>query len=89
MSEKVLGFKEKDADIILTGVGKEVWTQINIDENNFVPVVSLEWLERYCKRKEMQDFDVVELETGREGEIILYVNKEDLLSSARKEVETK
>ena len=42
MTEKVLGFKEKDASLENPGI----WI---IDMNKLVPVVSVEWLEKYCK----------------------------------------
>jgi len=70
MSEKVLGFKEKDvSDLIWTecGTGKQtilVYTSPHASEVakgkklqtyrevELVPVVSLEWLEKWCKKKE-------------------------------------
>jgi len=47
MSEKVLGFKEKDSDKFEERLNFPA--EITIDENKLVPVVSVEWLEKYCK----------------------------------------
>ncbi len=43
MTEKVLGFKEKDV------LDNPLWVRLIIDKTSLVPVVSIEWLENYQK----------------------------------------
>lgn len=71
MSEKVLGFKEKDAKHI-TGKPRFMPDYREINDDKLVPVVSLDWLEKWCKKHETLR-DCVDI-----GE---------LLSAARKEAE--
>lgn len=77
MVEKVLGFKEKDLEELIysltacLGVGGA--SRLMHFPDKSVPVVSLEWLEKWCN----------------ENELFKAVNTEQLLDAARKESERK
>ena len=53
MSEKVLGFKEKNADIEKLN---EDWIELEINQKDFIPVVSLEWLEKELRDLNFTDY---------------------------------
>ena len=86
MSEKVLGFYKKDA-----------WkrhpenTDFCIEEKDFVPVVSVEWLEKYCKKnKGLACYDcVLEQKVGHKDNPKDFVSVDDLLVAVRKEARKK
>ena len=46
MNEKVLGFKEREAFAYCD-------CHYRIDKTKLVPVISLAWLEKWCKRKQV------------------------------------
>lgn len=74
MSEKVLGFKEKDA---LYDDGMDLVQGWAIDEDKLVPVVSLEWLEKWCRKYQKKlDYDI-EFDRGQGASLI------DLLADVR------
>lgn len=52
MSKKVLGFKPRKAWLIDDEFG-EIYSY-TIDKSQLVPVVSLEWLEKWCKENQMR-----------------------------------
>ena len=60
MSEKVLGFKETDAEPRGIGIEGFVWEHYTIGKKQLVPVVSLEWLEEWCKEN-LEDSDCGEV----------------------------
>ena len=51
MTDKVLGFKEKDGHLCSERIGDTVFlNDFVVSKNKLVPVVSLEALEKYCKK---------------------------------------
>lgn len=86
MIEKVLGFKLKNAVWVADEFYPAKGTKgcFEIEEKNLVPVVSVEWMEKYCK--EHYTRRVIFKGTINETELkILLVNS--LLSAAKKEAE--
>lgn len=74
MSEKVLGFKEKDA--------WDDWIKdepaLKVEERKLVPVVSLEWLKEYCEKHKHYDL---------EGDIMVWAD--ELIRTAEKQASQK
>lgn len=84
MTEKVLGFEEKDANLKWkTGIKNPPKSIAGyyIPKNNLVPVVTIEWLEKYC------------LENGTVciscGAVTCAICQKDLLKAVRLQVEEK
>ena len=62
MTKKVLGFKEKD---FKKEIGKPYYPDFYVvDESKLVPVVSLEWLEKYCDKDKKIEFETLDYEIG-------------------------
>ena len=79
MTEKVLGFRESDFQVFLDMVdGKIKLGKIQLRK---VAVVSVEWLENYCKMQGYYDNNPFHDED--------VVSVQDLLEAARKAVEKK
>ena len=87
MTEKVLGFKEKDA--VITALDTHFREGYFIDKRiKLVPVVSVEFLKDSVKWLEGTSYDKYRRE-GRDFDEGYIQAFEDLLSVVKKEVETK
>jgi hypothetical protein len=92
MPKKVLGFREKDVKriCILEGLNHTRHEyEYTFHESKLVPIVSLEWLEKYCKEKQFTDWEG-KCSCGKEFTIshpkeLAYLEVSDLLLVAKKE----
>ena len=75
LHKEVLGFRKRNAKEY-TSYDGYVRQQFEIDKDKLIPVVSIDWLEKYCEKHEI-----------KEGfGMMPFVPSHDLLTEAKKEV---
>ena len=84
MNEKVLGFKEKDAEPRGMGIEGFEWEHYAIGKKQLIPVVSLEWLEKQkCLTEKTRPISDEMLNAYLQGRLDFYY---DLIEAATKQV---